>query len=95
MSPLYLRVEKDWRENFMFYAASAIIVCTCLGGIAAYFIFQHGNNLLQMIQLCLAIVGCMVVLTSILTVQKPKVVLYGTIFSIIVSVLIIAFNMIF
>lgn len=95
MSAMYLKLTSDWQENFMLYASSAIIGCTCLGGITVYSIFEHGNSLLQMIQLFVVVVLCTGVLASILTVQKPKIVLNTVIASILICTLIAILNLSF
>ena len=92
---MYLKLTSDWQENFMLYASSAIIVSTCLGGITVYSIFEHGNSLLQMIQLFAVVVLCTGVLASILTVQKPKIVMNTVIASTLVCAVIAILNVIF
>ena len=95
MSTFYLKLSQDWQEHFLLNAASAIIVSTCLGGLSVFFIFQNGSILLQMLQLFLVVTSCTTVLASILTVQKPKVVLHALIGSVVVSLFAIVFNTIF
>ena len=95
MSALYAKLNQDWTENFMLYASVAIIVSTCLGGIAVFAIFQNGSSLFQMFQVFLAVVLCTGVLASILTVQKPKVVLNSLIGSLVICSLLIIMNLLF
>lgn len=92
MTTLINKINKDWNENFLLYASCAIIVSTCLGGISVLSIFQHGSGALQMVQLHIIVMVCMAVLASILTVQKPKFVLYAITISVIVSVIISLIN---
>lgn len=92
MATLLNKINKDWNENFLLYASCAIIVSTCLGGISVLSIFQHGSGALQMVQLHIIVMVCMAVLASILTVQKPKFVLYAITISVIVSVIISLIN---
>lgn len=92
MTTLLNKINKDWNENFLLYASCAIIVSTCLGGISVLSIFQHGSGSLQMVQLHIIVMVCMAVLASILTVQKPKFVLYAITISVIVSVIISLIN---
>lgn len=95
MSTAYLNLEKDWKDHFMMNTAAAIIVCTCLGGITVLSIFQNGSGLFQMFQVFAVVVCCNLVLASILTVQKPALVLKAVIASISICTLIAAFNFIF
>ncbi|WP_299685147.1 hypothetical protein [uncultured Dokdonia sp.] len=95
MSALYAKISTDWKENFLLYAASVIIVSTCLGGITVLSIFQNGSGLLQMAQLFVVVVLCNAVLASILTVQKPEIVLKASIASLSICSLLAAINFIF
>lgn len=95
MSSLYLKLENDWKNHFMLHTAAAIIVCTCLGGLTVLSVFQNGSGIFQMIQIFAVVVLCNLVLASILTVQKPALVLKAVITSIVVCTLIAAFNFIF
>lgn len=95
MSAIYLKISKDWTENFLLYASSSIIVSTCLGGLAVFSIFQNGSGIAQMIQVFFVVAICNAVLASILTVQKPKIVLNALIASLTITTLISAINLIF
>jgi hypothetical protein len=92
MTTLLQKVNKDWNENFLLYASCAIIVSTCLGGISVLSIFQNGSGPIQMLQLHLIVMVCMGVLASILTVQKPKLVLYAICASIFICTMIMILN---
>ncbi len=95
MSHLYAKISKDWKQHFMMYAAFSIIVSTCLGSIAVMSVFQHGNGFFQMLQVFLVVVVCNAVNASILTVQKPKIVLNSMILSGILCTVILVANLIF
>ena len=87
MNTLYAKLHNDWQEHFLLYAASAIIVSTCLGGLAVFTIFQNGSGIAQMIQLFFVVAICNAVLASI--------VLNAVIGSLITCTLIAAINLIF
>lgn len=95
MNAICLKVSKDWNENFLLYASSAIIVSTCLGGLSVFSIFQRGNGLLQMLQVFLVVANCNAVLASILTVQKPKIVMHALATSLVVTTIITTINLLF
>jgi hypothetical protein len=95
MSTMYLKLEKDWQDHFMLYASTAIIVCTCLGGITVMSIFKNGSGLFEMFEVFTVVVLCTTVLASILTVQKPKLVLKAAIASVTICSLLATFNFIF
>lgn len=92
MSTLYKNLSLDWNKHFMLYACLSIIVSTCLGSMAVMGIFQHGNGVFQLIQLFLVVVVCLSVLASILTVQKPKIVLNSLLISLVLTSVIAALN---
>lgn len=92
MSTLYKNLRLDWNKHFMLYACLSIIVSTCLGSMAVMGIFQHGNGIFQLIQLFLVVVVCLSVLASILTVQKPKIVLNSLLISLVLTTVIAALN---
>lgn len=95
MSTLYFNLQRDWSKNFLLNAAAAIIVSTCLGSIAVYSIFHHGNSFLQMAQVFVVVAMCTNVLAAILTVQKPKIVFDAFVVSVICSVILTTLNLLF
>ncbi|WP_375238764.1 hypothetical protein [Aurantibacter sp.] len=95
MNTVIQNIEKNWKENFMLHASSAIIVSTCIGGIAAMSILQNGTGIFQLIQLIIVVVLCNAVLVAILSVQKPKMVLYTVIASLVLCTLIAFANFMF
>lgn len=94
MSSLYSKINTDWKQNFTGYSALGIILSTCLGSVAAMSILQNGVGTSQMIQLFIIVIICNLHNATILTVQKPKVVLNFLIISVIISVLISILNFI-
>lgn len=94
MEALYSKFGTDIEDHLMLYVASAIIITTCLGGIAVFYIFQQGNSFIQMTQVFLVTIFCTNVLASILSVQKPKIIMIAFTCSLIVSVLLMIINMI-
>lgn len=89
---LYRKILKEF-EDFYFGAATlAIIAQSCLGSIAAMYILKNGNDLVQMTQLSIVVLVCMLVNGSILAQMKPKLVLNLIIASVISSLLFIFLN---
>jgi hypothetical protein len=95
MSTTIQNIEKNWKENFMLHASAAIIVSTCLGGVAAMSILQNGTGMFQLIQLITIVILCNAVLVTILSVQKPKMVLYTVVTSLVMCTLIAFANFMF
>ncbi len=88
MSTLYAKINTDWNQNFIGYSAIAIILSTCLGSMAVLTTMMQGNGLTQMIQIFIAVTACSAHNASILTVQKPSLVLKLLILSVIISILV-------
>lgn len=87
MNALYVKISRDWDENFIGYSALAIILSTCVGSIAVMTTMMQGNGIFQMIQIFLVVAACSAHNASILTVQKPKLVLQLLITSLLVSMM--------
>lgn len=63
-----------FRNGFFASCAMAILVQSCVGGIAAMAILQHGTGLLQMAQLLLVVIACIWFNGTILSVRPAKTV---------------------
>ncbi|MGB3590643.1 MAG: hypothetical protein WBA16_03070 [Nonlabens sp.] len=95
MSTLLFKMKKDWNDHFMLYAATSIIVSTCLGGLAVMSVFQNGNSLFAFLQIFTVVILCTTVLASILTVQKSEYVMNALIASVTICSSILALNLLF
>lgn len=89
---LIKNLEKDFTEHIMGYSAIAIIISTCLGGIAIMgsLYFVSGALAVSFVLATIAICGAHN--AAILTVQKPAVIYKLLIASIVINSLIIAFT---
>ncbi len=90
---LYQKTLGDFQQSYVGFAALVIIGQSCLGGIAAMYILENGNALPQMIQLGMVVLTCTLVNVGILAQLTPKTVFNMTIFSVVLSILAIAMNM--
>lgn len=89
---LYQKTLGDFQQSYVGFAALVIIGQSCLGGIAAMYILENGNALPQMIQLGMVVLTCTLVNVGILAQLTPKTVFNMTIFSVVLSILAIAMN---
>ncbi len=89
---LYAKIQQDWNEHFTGYSALAIIVSTMIGSVAVMMILSQGVGLWQLFQLFLCVSVCMAHNASILTVQKPKVVLDLLIASVVLNSTLVLLN---
>ncbi len=89
---LYQKTLADFQKSYVGFAALVIIGQSCLGGAAAMYILENGAHLFQMIQLGLIVITCTLVNVSILAQLTPKTVFNMTIFSALLSMVLIFFN---
>ncbi len=95
MNTMYAKINQDWNQNFIGYSALAIILSTCVGSIAVMITMMQGHNLVQMIQVFFVVAACSVHNASILTVQKPSLVLKLLVASLAISIAIIVGSFIY
>lgn len=88
LDKFYVQFEQD------FFASSTIgvLVQSCIGGIAAMKVLEHGTSLFQMMQLFLVVVLAIMYNGAILSQQKPKTVFNLLLLSVTVNSLIAAYN---
>lgn len=91
---LYKNTLADFNTNFIGFATLIIIGQSCLGAIAAMNILKNGTSALQMVQLAVVVLICMLVNTSILAQMTHKTILNLTISSVFLSVILIFLNVI-
>lgn len=95
MNTMYAKINQDWNQNFIGYSALAIILSTCIGSIAVMTTMMQGHNLVQMIQVFFVVAACSVHNASILTVQKPSLVLKLLVASLAISIVTIVSSFLF
>ncbi|UMY66898.1 MULTISPECIES: hypothetical protein [unclassified Flavobacterium] len=71
---VYQSTFEQFRKGYYANCAIAILVQSCLGGIAAMAILEHGTGLLQMFQLMLVVIACVSFNGTILSVRPPRTV---------------------
>ena len=71
---LYKNTFENFEKSFIGFSTMAVIGQSCLGGAAAMFILSNGTSALQMAQLSIIVLICMLVNTSILAQMNHKLV---------------------
>jgi hypothetical protein len=89
---LYQKTLGDFQQSYIGFAALVIIGQSCLGGAAAMYILENGTSLFQMIQLGFVVITCTMVNVAILAQLTPKTVFNMTIFSALLSMMMIVMN---
>lgn len=90
---LYLRSLNEFEKGVKGYSAIFIIAQSCLGSVAALYILMNGVEALQMAQLFLVTIVCMSYNAAVLSQQKPKIVFNLFIASILLSALVLTYNL--
>ncbi|KDN56772.1 hypothetical protein [Flavobacterium seoulense] len=89
---LYNHTFEKFNENFIGSATLSILVQSCFGGAAAMSVLANGTSLIQMIQLAVIVLICMIANTSILAQMKHKFIFNLTLISIVSSIIFIILN---
>lgn len=89
---LYQKTLEDFQQSYVGFAALVIIGQSCLGAAAAMYVLENGTSFIQMLQLGFIVITCMLVNVGILAQLSAKTVFNMTIFSVVLSVLMIALN---
>lgn len=67
---LYKTYFENFDKNYFGAATLSIIGQSCLGGAAAMFVLSNGTSFVQMFQLTLIALVCMIANTSILVIKR-------------------------
>jgi len=89
---LYKRNLEGYTRGFMGFNALAVMVQSCIGGIAAMTVLQNGSSPLQMVQLFLVVIVSSFFNGSVLAQQKPKTVFNLLLISVVVNTIITILN---
>jgi hypothetical protein len=92
---LYQRTLEDFQQSYVGYAALVIIGQSCLGAAAAMYTLQNGTSFIQMMQLAFIVITCMFVNVGILAQLSAKTIFNMTIFSVVLSTIMILLNVLF
>jgi hypothetical protein len=89
---LYKKTFENFEKNFIGSSTMAVIGQSCLGAAAVMYILSNGTSILQMTQLTIIVLICMLVNTSILAQMNHKLVFNLIITSALCSALLIFLN---
>lgn len=91
---MYQSYLEEYEKGIIGYSPIAIIGQSCLGSVAAMFVLMNGNSAIQMMQLFIVTILCMLYNAAILSQQKAKISFNLLILSIVASVLLVVLNLI-
>ncbi len=89
---LYQKTLGDFQENYVGYAALVVIAQSCFGAAAVMYVLENGIGFLQLFQMAVLVLSCMMLNVSILSQQTPKLVFNFTMISVGLSILLIVLN---
>ncbi|SDG67321.1 hypothetical protein [Psychroflexus sediminis] len=89
------RLSTDFERFYMANSILGIIVSSCLGSIAAMMILADGNSVYHVIHLSWIVIAAMIYNASVLVGLKSKMVFFLQVFSVLSSVLSIAYYIFF
>lgn len=90
---MYSKLLKDFKQMYMAYIPLMIILSSCLGSVAAMYILMQERSILQIIELSVCVIICMVFNASILAQIKPKFILNLLIVSLFINSLLSIINL--
>ncbi|GGX28993.1 hypothetical protein [Aquimarina muelleri] len=90
---MYSKILKDFKQMYMAYIPLMIIISSCLGSVAAMYILMQERSSLQVIELSVCVIVCMVFNASILAQMKPKFILNLLIASLFINSLLTIINL--
>ncbi|AWA30929.1 hypothetical protein HYN48_13065 [Flavobacterium magnum] len=85
----YQHVYRQFEKGFLGSCVLSVLLQSCVGGITAMKILQHGAGLSQMLQLFVVVIASLAVNGAIISVQSPK-----TVFNLLVGAQAICFLLI-
>ncbi|NDG46500.1 MAG: hypothetical protein EBY37_05165 [Flavobacteriia bacterium] len=68
----YTLIERFYLNHFYLVMPLALILLSCIGGFAVYFITAKGISLFNLLQLFLAVAAAMLYLVAVLAQLSPK-----------------------
>ncbi len=90
----YQKVYGGFERSFMGVTTIAVLVQSCLGGIAAMAVLMNGTSFIQMLQLFMVVCACIGFNGAVLSQQKPKVTFNILVGGVIVNIILAAVNFI-
>lgn len=94
MYKLYQNSLKEYKAGAMGYCAIAVIFQSGLGSVAIMLILMAGSTLFEVVQLSLVTIGCMLYNAAVLSQQKAKLAFNVLLTSVILSSVVIVFQII-
>jgi hypothetical protein len=92
---LYKSIEQFYLTHFYLLIPLAIILVSCTGGFAVYFITSKGMTPFNFFQMFVSVFGAMLYLTSILGQMTKKRSFVFFFYALLIEVFLVAYNLLF
>jgi hypothetical protein len=92
---LYKSIEDFYLSHFYLVIPLAIILLSCVGGFAVYYITIKGMTLFNFIQMFLSVAGAMLYLTSILGQMARKTSFIFFFYGLLLEIILLAYNLLY
>lgn len=92
---LYKSIEDFYLSHFYLVIPLAIILLSCVGGFAVYYITIKGMTLFNFIQMFLSVAGTMLYLTSILGQMARKTSFIFFFYGLLLEIILLAYNLLY
>lgn len=92
---LYKSIEDFYLSHFYLVIPFAIILLSCVGGFAVYYITIKGMTLFNFFQMFLSVAGAMLYLTSILGQMARKTSFIFFFYGLLLEIILLAYNLLY
>jgi hypothetical protein len=92
---LYKSIEDFYLSHFYLVIPLAIILLSCVGGFAVYYITIKGMTLFIFFQMFLSVAGAMLYLTSILGQMARKTSFIFFFYGLLLEIILLAYNLLY
>ncbi|MDA9015200.1 hypothetical protein N9H69_00780 [Flavobacteriaceae bacterium] len=92
---LYKSAEQFYLSHYYLIIPLAIILLSCLGGFAVYYITIKGMTLFNFFQMFLCVVGAVLYLTSVLAQMPRKSTFVFLFYGLLLEIILLAYNLSF
>ncbi len=89
----YNSIKLAFRDNYRFNSSVGIVISTLAGSIAVMVIMMNGYNLINWIQIGIAVFICSIYNAAVLSVQSYKIIFNLIITSLVYNIIVIILNL--
>jgi hypothetical protein len=92
---LYKAIERFYLGKFYLVVPASIIILSCIGSLAVYYITKKGMSVVNFTQMLLCVLGSMAYLTTVLGQSPRKTTFQFFVFGLVLEVVMLVLNLLF